>query len=98
MAKFRVDAIYDSIDERVREEAKYVLETGSTVRKTAQVFNISKSTVYSDISQRLKNLDLVLWKKVKKVVEHNKRVRHLRGGYATKLRNEKLKSMKKGDI
>ena len=37
----------DYIKERVLELAEYILENKSTVRKTAKVYNVSKSTVHT---------------------------------------------------
>ncbi|MBQ1371355.1 MAG: sporulation transcriptional regulator SpoIIID, partial [Oscillospiraceae bacterium] len=50
----------DSIDERARELAQYVLETGATVRAAANRFGVSKSTVHKDLTQRLKQTDRFL--------------------------------------
>lgn len=41
-------------EERAVVLGEYVVETGSTVRSTAQQFGISKSTVHKDLTQRLK--------------------------------------------
>ena len=43
------------IKKRVLEEANYILDTKNTIRKTAEVFSISKSTVHMDLNKRLKN-------------------------------------------
>ena len=43
----------DYIQERVIEIAHYIIETGATVRETAKVFKVSKSTVHKDMSERL---------------------------------------------
>ena len=45
--------MYNDIEERVKKVATYIIETGSTVRQTAMIFNISKRTIHKDISQRL---------------------------------------------
>lgn len=74
----------DSIDERARELAQYVLETGATVRAAANRFGVSKSTVHKDLTQRLKQTDRFLWSRVREVLEQNKAQRHLRGGEATR--------------
>ncbi|MCL1944510.1 MAG: sporulation transcriptional regulator SpoIIID [Firmicutes bacterium] len=66
--------------------AHYICQHNTTVRETAIVFDISKSTVHKDISQRLKHIDLELYKKVKKIIDKNLAERHLRGGQATKNR------------
>ena len=81
--------MYNDIEERVKKVATYMIETGSTVRQTAKVFNISKSTIHKDISQRLEEINPALAVEAKKVLEKNKEERHIRGGMATKLKYEK---------
>ena len=72
------------IDERAKLLATYIIETKSTVRQTAKKFNISKSTVHKDISERLEKVNTSLARDAKKVLEINKAERHIRGGMATK--------------
>ena len=72
------------IDERAKLLATYIIETKSTVRQTAKKFNISKSTVHKDISERLEKVNPSLARDAKKVLEINKAERHIRGGLATK--------------
>lgn len=86
----------DSIKKRVILEAHYLLKEKTTIRKCAKAFNISKSTVHNDLSNRLEKIDTKLYKKVREIIEINKSQRHLRGGLATKekygkIRNEKEK-------
>lgn len=83
--------MYNDIEERVKKVATYMIETGSTVRQTAKVFNISKSTIHKDISQRLEEINPSLALEAKKVLERNKEERHIRGGMATKLKYESQK-------
>ena len=80
----------DYIENRVIEIARYILETQSTVRKTAKEYNISKSTVHKDVTERLAEIDAELAKKVHAVLDINKAERHLRGGLATKEKYLKL--------
>ena len=74
----------DAIDQRACELAVYMIETGSTVRSTAQKFGISKSTVHKDMQNRLPKCNKLLYERVRTVLERNKRERHIRGGMATK--------------
>ncbi len=74
----------DYIAQRCLSEADFILNTGSTVRKTAKKFMISKSTVHKDMTERLMSINKQLALKVRKVLEKNKSERHLRGGFATK--------------
>ena len=80
----------DYLIKRVLLEAEYVIDTGDTVRGTARVFTISKSTVHKDLTDRLKKIDVNLYKKVKKVLDKNLAERHLRGGNATRLKYLKI--------
>lgn len=81
----------DYIEERTVALANYIIENNATVRKTAKMFHISKSTVHKDITDRLKEINPQLAKEVSKVLEGNKAERHIRGGLATKEKYLKLK-------
>lgn len=74
----------ESIVKRTLEEAEHILSTGATVRETAATFDVSKSTVHKDVSERLKYINADLWREVKKILEFNLAERHIRGGNATK--------------
>ncbi len=76
--------MWDYITERVTKEGKYIVETGTTVRAAALYFNISKSTVHKDVTERLKYIDKALYKEVRAVLNRNLSERHIRGGIATK--------------
>ena len=43
----------DYIEERVLDVAKYIIESKATIRKTAKVFGVSKSTIHKDMTERL---------------------------------------------
>ena len=73
-----------TIDTRCLKLAEYIVKNSTTVRMAAKKFGISKSTVHKDMSVRLKKLSPVLYKNVRKVLEINKKERHIRGGIATK--------------
>lgn len=83
----------DTIDERARALALYVLETGATVRAAAERFGVSKSTVHKDLTERLERSDRPLWLRVRTVLDRNKAERHLRGGEATRRRYESRRSV-----
>lgn len=84
----------DYIEERTVALANYIIENNATVRKTAKMFHISKSTVHKDITDRLKEINPQLAKDVSKVLESNKAERHIRGGLATKEKYLKLNPIK----
>ena len=64
--------------------ALYIIENRTTVRAAARKFNISKSTVHKDLSERLPAFNRPLYLQVKRVLEGNKAQRHIRGGIATR--------------
>ena len=74
----------EQIEQRVIEEAKYIIDSKQTVRQTAEVFKVSKSTVHKDVAIRLKYIDLKLYDEVKQVLKTNGEEKYRRGGKATK--------------
>ncbi len=76
--------MFNDYDERAIELGRYITENKSTVRAAAKKFGISKSTVHSDITTKLKRIDPALYSKVRKVLDINKEERHIRGGIATR--------------
>ena len=85
----------DYPEERAARLGEYIVRNKATVRAAAKVFGISKSTVHTDVTDKLKNTDPALYFKVREVLDMNKAQRHLRGGNATKekYRKEKIKSV-----
>ena len=73
-----------NMEERACQLALYIIENKATVRAAARKFNISKSTVHKDLSERLPTFNRPLYEQVKVVLEVNKAQRHIRGGMATR--------------
>lgn len=82
------------LEDRAIRLGEYIIEHQSTVRDTAAVFGVSKSTVHKDITTLLPKLNSGLYKEVRAVLDINKEERHLRGGEATKHKYELLKRMR----
>ncbi len=70
--------------ERAAMLGEYIARTGDTVRSAGKLYGISKSTVHKDVTERLAQIDPALCDRVKKVLDKNKKERHIRGGMATK--------------
>lgn len=85
--------MWEDADERAKIFARYIIETGCTVRACAKHFSCGKSTVHKDVSERLKYIDQALFRRTRKVLDKNLRERHIRGGIATKMKY--LKERKK---
>lgn len=84
----------DEIISRVFAVSNYLVETGGTVRSAAKEFGISKSSVHTDVTKRLKSLDKHLYGEVRKILDVNKEERHLRGGNATREKYLRLSKKK----
>lgn len=76
--------MYSEYEERAISLGRYIADSKSTVRATAKKFGVSKSTVHTDITVRLRRLDPALFGEVRKVLDVNKEERHIRGGIATR--------------
>ncbi|HBQ85218.1 MAG TPA: sporulation transcriptional regulator SpoIIID [Syntrophomonas sp.] len=72
------------IRKRAVKVAQHILQTSDTVRQTAEIFGISKSTVHKDVAERLPRINKEMAEQVKLVLDRNKAERHLRGGEATR--------------
>ena len=83
----------DYIAKRVLAVSNYIIESSATVRQTASVFGVSKSTVHKDVTETLKSVNKALYQQVKEILNVNKSERHIRGGEATrnKYRSERVK-------
>jgi putative DeoR family transcriptional regulator (stage III sporulation protein D) len=84
-------------EDRVSQEASYIVEHKATVRDAAKALCIGKSTVHKDVTERLQSINPVLYKSVRDVLNTNKAERHLRGGKAT---HDKYASLRQrfGDV
>ena len=76
----------DYIEERVLEVAQYIIYSRATIRKTAKVFGVSKSTIQKDMTERLPKINPDIAEEAKSILDLNKAERHIRGGKATKLK------------
>ncbi|MBP3431503.1 MAG: sporulation transcriptional regulator SpoIIID [Clostridia bacterium] len=72
------------IKERTLQLAEHISQTEDTIRRTAQIFNLSKSTVHNDLSKRLRKVDEKKYEEVKKILDKNFEEKHIRGGQSTK--------------
>lgn len=85
--------MWDAIFTRVIGEAYYIVNNKATIRETAKVFQVGKSTLHNDVTVKLQRYDAELAKEVRKVLDVNKAEAHIRGGNVIKekIRMEQLK-------
>ena len=69
----------DYIEERVLEVAQYIIYSRATIRKTAKVFGVSKSTIHKDMTERLPKINPDIAEEAKSILDLNKAERHIRG-------------------
>lgn len=81
----------NKIKNRVILIADYIIKTKSTIRNTAKVFNISKSTVHKDIKEKLIKIDYNKYLEVSNIFKNHIEIRHILGGESTRKKYEKLK-------
>lgn len=76
--------MYNDYEDRAEMLGRYIAESNATVRSAAKKFGVSKSTVHSDVTKRLRKINPELFNEVRKVLDVNKEERHIRGGIATR--------------
>lgn len=81
----------DILEERALNIASHIIRTGNTVRETASVFKVSKSTVHRDMTVKLRVIDPMKYTQVRGILNKNLAERHIRGGVATKIKFRKEK-------
>jgi len=89
--------VNQAMERRVIKAAEHIALTGATVRQTAKVLGVSKSTVHKDIASRLFRLSPALYREATAALAVNKAQRHIRGGEATRRRYADLKEKKKNE-
>ena len=83
------------IVERVLKVTDHIINTKDTIRKTASIFKVSKSTIHKDVKDRLMNIDINKYNKVQEIIKEHLETRHILGGESTKKKYEKLKLTRK---
>ena len=79
------------VEKRVLKEADYLLETGKTIREVAKDFHISKSTIHKDLHERLMSVNIKKYEEIQKIMNEHIKIRHIKGGEATRKKYLKLK-------
>ena len=76
--------MWEYIEQRTKKCAEYIVATGCTVRACSAYFDVSKSTVHKDVTERLPLIDETLYERVREILSLNLSERHIRGGIATR--------------
>lgn len=83
------------VEQRVLDVADYIIKTKATIRSTAKVFGVCKTTIHRDISERLIKVNPQLAKEAMEVININKDERYVRGGMATRNKYLEVKNAHK---
>ena len=73
----------------------HIANNGCTVRQCAAAFNVSKSTVFKYVKEKLPEVDAEVSEAVETVLQMNKDARAIRGGFATKAKYESIRRKRK---
>ena len=85
--------------ERVLQSAGHtVIANKATVRACALKFDVSKSTVHKDLTERLDKIDADLRKKVKAVLDVNLNERHIRAELLPRKNTNRKTRNEKGGV
>ena len=74
----------DRIVKRAETVGMFIAEQGASIRHTASIFGISKSSIHRDINNVLPNVNPELYGEVTEVLLNNLAMRHVRGGESTR--------------
>ncbi len=90
--------MHEFIEQRIKEEANFMIQSKATVRAIAKQFYVSKSTTYKDLTERLKLVAPELHGEIIKILKTNKMERHIRGGETTKKRYKKVRTCRTRNV
>nr|WP_127566684.1 MULTISPECIES: sporulation transcriptional regulator SpoIIID [Paenibacillus] len=84
--------VNQKIKNRVLNTAIRILEERLTIRETAEIMNVSKSTVHKDVEERLRIINPELYIRIRQHLDYHNAVKHIRGGEATRIKIKEFKS------
>lgn len=73
-------------DKQIVDIANYILDNKLTIRSAGSFFNIPKSTLHYNLSNRLRKINIQLYFSLHNYLQNNFNEKHIRGGEATKLK------------
>ena len=77
--------------ERAKMLGKHIIESKETVREIARHYGFAKTTVHTDLADRLREINSPLYEDAAAVLEEHRQVRHIRGGAATKAKYDAIR-------
>lgn len=74
----------DNVYERVVEVTNFLIDNKATVRATAKKYNMSKSCIHDDVTNKISKICSSLASQAREILDANKADRHNRGGEVTR--------------
>ncbi|MBE5745702.1 MAG: stage III sporulation protein D [Clostridiales bacterium] len=81
-------------DTQILQLANFILDNKLTIRKTAKIYNIPKSTLHYYVAKKLIEINYNLYLKLHRYLQQNFKEKHIRGGMATKNKYKNNKKLK----
>ena len=60
--------------------ANFILDNNLTIRKTAKIYNMPKSTLHYNVTKKLIEINYNLYLKLHRYLQQNFKEKHIRGG------------------
>ncbi len=79
---------------QIIEEADFLIARRCTIREAAEYCSVSKSQLHNHLTSILMVVDVKKFRKVRRILDKNKKERAMRGGAVTKKKYELLKMKK----
>ena len=76
---------------RILKEAQDMKDTNHTIREIAEIYQISKSTVHKDLTERIQKIDPYFAQEIRKILDEHLKLRHIHGGESTRMKYLQLK-------
>ena len=87
----------EEIENRAIRVAERLLETKGTIRSVAEEMGVSRTTVHTDLTRVLPDINPELHKEVQKLIKENTEARYSRGGRALQKLKKSIKKKEKID-
>ena len=85
----------EKIINRTLAEARFMIETHSSLRQASKVFGLHFTTIHRDLTSKLPFIDVNLYVKVRKVLDENHRLSNFGKGKNKNAKKGKNKNAKK---
>lgn len=79
------------MEQRIKEEADFMIKTNCTIRECAIHFKCSKTRIHLDLTKRLLDIDIKTYNKIRIILNNNLKNGRINGGNATRMKYKNIK-------